>query len=560
MSSRKRRAAEKAQPAPFQIPAWAYVTGATVLALIAAFLIYGPSLGGAFTFDDEYLPFLRAELQQAPLRAWLGVRPFLMVTYWLNYQQSGTEPYSYHAVNVFLHALNSVLIWLILRRMVASENLAMFGAALFLVHPVNTESVAYVTGRSETLSVLFFLSAWAVFLYRKGEAISWPRTVTVLLLFGVAASTKEHTTVLPALLLMTDYFITTPFRFEGIRRNLKLYVPIAVLGAVGLAAVWRVLSVAESAGFRVSEFTWYQYLFTQFHVIWRYVLLYVLPVGQNADYDLAVSRTLLDPLALIGLAGLIATSVAAWIYRRQFPLATFGWFTFLLLLAPTSSVVPIRDVIAERRLYLPFVGLLLITIEFVRRWRISPAVLAVPLVMAGFLTWQRSHLWADPLALWSDSVEKNPKNGRALFHLAYAQWRNGQCAEASQNYARIPALQQKPDERLYIDWALSLDCENKPDEAVEKLRKAAAIRPSALAYAQIGMVYGKRGREAEALRALDEAQRLEPAFDMTYVYRGNLMFARGDVNGAVSLYQHALNLNPRNDSAREALDKLRGRN
>lgn len=556
MSKRKQRAAEQART-PVKIPAWAWGIGAVLVAIFAAFLVYEPSLSGAFTFDDEYLPFLRADLQQAPLRAWLGVRPLLMVTYWINFRQAGTEPYAYHALNVLLHALNSVLIWLILRRIVGTNKLAIFGAALFLLHPVNTESVAYVSGRSETLSVFFFLSAWAVFLYRPGEGITWPRTVSVLVLFGVACSTKEHTTVLPALLLLTDYFITTPFRFEGIRRHLKLYLPIAALGAIGLVAVWRVLSLADSAGFRIEEFTWYQYLFTQFHVIWRYVFLYVLPVGQNADYDLPVTRTLLDPWALAGLMALVAASVAAWRYRRQFPLAAFGWAAFLLLLAPTSSVVPIRDMIAERRLYLPFIGLLLITLEFVRRWRVSPAVLAVPLVIATFLTWQRSQLWASPLALWSDAAGKNPKNGRALFHLAYAQWRNGQCAEASENYAKIPAL-MKPDERLYIDWALALDCADKPDEAVAKLRQAVAIRPSALAWAQIGMIYGKRGREAEALPALDEAQRLEPSFDMTYVYRGNLRMARGDVAGAAALYQQALNLNPRNDTAREALLRVSG--
>jgi protein O-mannosyl-transferase len=548
MSSRKRQAAEPS----FRLPGWAYGAAAILVALIAAFFVYAPALNGGFVFDDEYLPFLRPDLQEEPLRAWLGVRPTLMISYWLNYQQSGTEPFAYHAFNVIFHALNAVLVWLIIRRVTAAKSLAVFAGALFLLHPVNTEAVAYVAGRSETLSVFFFLAAYAVFLYRKSEVISWSRTVTVLLLFGIACATKEHTTVLPGLLLLTDYFITTPFRFEGIRRNLRLYVPILIAGAVGVVAVWRILSIAESAGFRITEFTWYQYLFTQFWVIWRYVLLYLFPFGQNADYDLHVSRTILDPAAMIGLVLLAGASAAAWRYRRQFPLAAFGWFTFLLLLAPTSSVVPIRDLMAERRLYLPFIGLLLITVEFLRRWRVNSTVLGIVVAAAAILTWQRSHVWAGPMEMWSDVVKKNPKNGRAYFHLAYAQWQRGECAAASENYAKVPQL-MKADERLYLDWALALDCENKPDEAVAKLRQAIAIQPSAIAYAQIGMVYGKRGREAEALAALDEAQKLDPRFDMAYVYRGNLMLERGDRNAAVSLYQHALNLNPRNEAAREAL-------
>jgi tetratricopeptide (TPR) repeat protein len=205
-------------------------------------------------------------------------------------------------------------------------------------------------------------------------------------------------------------------------------------------------------------------------------------------------------------------------------------------------------------MYLPFIGLLLITVELVRRWRVNAAVLGVVLAVAGFLTWQRAHVWSSALALWTDTVERSPRNVRAVFQLAYAQWRNGQCARASETYGRAAAL-QPPDDRLLIDWALALDCENKPDEAVAKLRQAIGVNRSALAYAQIGMVYGKRGRNAEALAAIDEALRIDPAFDMAYVYRGNILLMQGDRAAAVAMYEKAIALNPGNTAAREALFK-----
>src|SRR3954454_21804912 len=92
------------------IPRWVYALG-FLLAAFIAFEVYGPALNGEFLFDDSYLPFLMPEVQNAPLRSWLGVRPFLMFSYWLNYQNFGLEPYPYHAVNVVLHVLNSVLAW-----------------------------------------------------------------------------------------------------------------------------------------------------------------------------------------------------------------------------------------------------------------------------------------------------------------------------------------------------------------------------------------------------------------------------------------------------------------
>ncbi|MBC8167166.1 MAG: hypothetical protein H7Y20_15010 [Bryobacteraceae bacterium] len=584
MSSKKPRAADKLSKVPptkgpvvaigidefpeanNNIAWWVYAIGILLTAFLA-FEVYNPALSGEFLFDDQYLPFMMPDVQNAPLRAWLGVRPLLMVSYWLNYRYSGLEPYPYHVVGVGLHALNAILAWAVVRRLlrivnhtgITREILACFAGGLFLLHPAQTESVAYVSSRSESMSVFFFLAAYAVFLYRPQQAISFGRTAAVLVLFAIACTVKEHTTVLPGLLLLTDYFLTTPFRFEGIRRNLKLYAPIVVGGAFGVVAVWRVLSTAQTAGFKIQEFTWYQYLFTQFRVIWKYIALYLLPVGQNGDYVFPVSHNLFEHGAIFALIALLGVSYAAWHYRREFPLASFGWFAFLLLLAPTSSVVPIRDVIVERRLYLPFICLLLITVDFLRRWRPSPALLASALAgvlaVSGFAAYERNKTWSNALLFWGDTVSKSPTNARAVFQLAYAQWQGGMCADAVRNYEKVSTL-QKVDDRLLVDWALALECTDKPEDAVKKLREAYAIAPAALIQAQIGMIYGKRGRTEEAMQALAEAEKLDPRFEMIYVYRGNLFAARQDYASAAAWYRHALAINPNNDAAQKALSAV----
>ncbi|MEJ7609225.1 MAG: hypothetical protein WKF37_23870 [Bryobacteraceae bacterium] len=173
---------------------WHYALGFLAL-LFVAFEIYGPALKGEFIFDDSYLPFLVPTVADGPLRGWLGVRPLLMITYWFNYQSSGLDPYPYHAVNVLLHTINSVLVYLVVRKFLGMvsevgwkrETLAIFSGLLFLLHPVQTEAVAYIVGRSETLSVLFFLLAFAAFLYRQSEDVTWGRAIVVLILFGLPA-------------------------------------------------------------------------------------------------------------------------------------------------------------------------------------------------------------------------------------------------------------------------------------------------------------------------------------------------------------------------------------
>ena len=241
--------------------------------------------------------------------------------------------------------------FLVLRRILALAGVEEIAAdrfslpsarGLFLLHPVQTEAVAYVASRSENLSVLLVFAAYAIFLCRRTEAVSWARAAAVLLPAAAAVNVKEHAIVLPALLLLTDYYWNPGFSFQGIRRNWRLYVPLAAVAAVGLVTVHTLLGQATTAGFGIKGLAWYEYFFTQCRALFVYLRLFVLPFGQTVDYDFPVSRTVFDRGAIFGLAALVAISVAAWIWRRRYPVASFGWFAFLILMAPTSSFVPIQ--------------------------------------------------------------------------------------------------------------------------------------------------------------------------------------------------------------------------
>ena len=128
---------------------------------------------------------------------------------------------------------------------------------------------------------------------------------------------------------------------------------MAAGGAIGAVGVFRILGKADSAGFQTMP--WYQYLFTQFRVFFVYLKLFVFPSGQTIDYDFPISRTILDQGAIAGFFGILALIAAAVYFHRRYPLACFGLLAFAILLAPTSSVIPIKDPIAERRVYLPMI-------------------------------------------------------------------------------------------------------------------------------------------------------------------------------------------------------------
>ena len=535
---------------------------AALAGLIAVFEVYGPALSGAFVLDDRYLPFMDPSAAQMPFRTWVtGLRPLLYFSYWLNFRSSGIDPETYHLTNVFLHFLGSLVITLIAARLVelsgttgsARNILGVIAGGLFLLHPLQAESVAYVASRSEVLSVLLYMSAFAVFLYRRSDSMTVLRAAAIAMLFAGAISTKEHTLTLAALLLLADYY----WGLGGFRKNGMLYGILAVAGAVGAFVVWRELKDASTAGFSVVGRTPASYFFTQCRVIWTYVRLFFLPFGQNIDPDVALSNSLLDHGAIFGLLALVALAAAAWIYRKRWPLAAFGVLVFLLLLAPTSSFIPIADVSAERRMYLPFLGLVLVCLEFLRRLKVSQAAWAGAAILAvcSVLTYQRSAVWANPVALWQDAANKSPRKWRPHFQLASALYESGNCADAAQAFEAASRL-DRPSFDLLLDWGLSLDCAGNWQDALVRLRQSATLQPSAHVQSQIGMVYAKHNKFEEALSALADGEKIDPSFDMTFVYRGNIFEAKGDKAAAAAQYQRALALNPLNSVARDALARV----
>jgi hypothetical protein len=229
--------------------AWLWAA-ALASAFVIGFFLYSPAMNGPFLFDDAGLPFAQSTLQDRPLSDWVsGVRPVLMFSYWVNRTLWGDSPVSYHAINVLIHVLNAALVFLALRRLLAlsgwTERIAQTaaaGALVFLIHPLQTESVSYIAGRSESLAAFFMLLAYVVFLYRPKESISWMECIVVLALFALAVKTKENAVSLAGILFLTDVFWPAPFSTRGLRRNWRLY---ALMDGCGRLGIPRASHVAE---------------------------------------------------------------------------------------------------------------------------------------------------------------------------------------------------------------------------------------------------------------------------------------------------------------------------
>ncbi len=502
---------------------WAAALGAALLAVLAA---YWPALDGGFVFDDVHMQFLSPHPESLPLRAWIaGSRPLTGFSYWINYQMGGTNPLGYHVMNILLHFIAALMVFFIVRKILELAQVeqrrrtlvAGFCSALFLLHPVQTEAVAYVSSRSEDLSVALAFTAWACFLYRPERAIGFVRALVVLLLCGAAVAGKEHVAVLPLVLFLTDYYWNPGFSFSGIWRNWRLYGILVVAGGVMSAVLINFLIHEPTIGFRMKDFTWYQYLYTQCRVMFIYLRLFLFPAGQTADYDIELSRTPLEHGAIFFMVIVGAAIVVAFLWRKRYPIASYGFFVALVFFLPTSSIMPIRDLAAERRMYLPFIGLLLITAEFLVRlhWneRRLATVLAGVLVVAGVLTWNRSQVWSNSLTLWADTVEKCPQKSRAHVGLAAADFSAHRYADAISQYELANRSGTPYDGAFYSDWAWALGEIGRWKEAIPIARKAVQTDPTAFTYHVLSRQLALNGEIPQALDMLAKAEKTDPTYE-----------------------------------------------
>jgi protein O-mannosyl-transferase len=548
---------------PWYATSWAIAP----LLLLLAFVAYSAAIRGPLLFDDLTLPIASPFYSDVPFSAWLkGVRPVLMLTYWLNYTPSSSSTLAYHATNIAFHALNALLVFVICRHLLRQFNVesrrvfvaSTFCSLLFLLHPLQTESVAYIAGRSEVVSATFVLSAWLIYVRRIGSPVSWRESCVILLLSALAVATKEQAAAtLPAIFLLTDWTFRRGSMFEELRANKRLYVPSSVGAVVGAAWIGNKLLTSPTAGLNAGTSP-VEYFFSQSRAILSYLQLFFFPVGQNADREFPISHNLLEHGAALALCGL---AIVIWIaLRRQPPLVRYGTLLFLAFLAPTSSIVPLADPYAERRMYLPIVGLVIALSAILEhrsvRLRNFALIGAVCSSIALYATVARAEVWSNRISFWQDVVQKSPHKARGYQHLTVSYMAAGRCEDAVNQLEKSKDVMPH-DYLTLINWAQAYTCVNRPDAAIGKLREAERIIPSADVYGLMGEIFIRQGKNAEAEDAFRKAAEKQPeGTDLKHVYQGNLALLANDRTRAQGEYQRALDINPFSPEALRQLRRL----
>jgi protein O-mannosyl-transferase len=426
---------------------------ALLLAVVG--LAWRGAFDGAFQFDD--LPTIIQDPSYGSLGGFVEdlpgrIRPLTRLSIMVDRLALGLRPAGYHVQSVILHAGCGLLLYDILRRaQLGGRTLPVLGALLFLVHPIACETVVYVSGRASGLSACLLLLALWLYIKATPEApedrfkpLVFAASVGC---FALALAAKETAAALPLLLLA----------YDAIARR-QSDVPMRTRWALHHTAYWAVLAVAillaafampryrELAAVSLSLRSPWENLFVQAKPLVLALALFAWPAGLNIDHDLKPAAPS-DPLGWIAAAGLVALLVTALASRRRMPAVALGMVWFFIAALPANGPVARLDLLSERNLYLPLAGLAIAAaglasalIEAVRQHSHSHAtgafalVALIALLAFGTKAAERTQLWSDPVALWSDAVAKSPGSSRAHNNLGYSLERRGDLEGAIREY------------------------------------------------------------------------------------------------------------------------------
>lgn len=536
-------------------PVWEALTALAALALYARTVAFG------WVYDDQmevarntFVTSLAHLKDIFTTTVWAGsgmetylYRPLALVTYALNYQLSGAQPWSYHLVNVLLHAGVAVLVV----RVGRSWGLPAVGAGmaglLFALHPVHVEAVAPVFGRKDLLATGALLAM--ALTHRRAlarGAFSWGLP---LLLYLAAMFSKEVGVVGIALVASQDLWLEREGRGAFLRRR---DVPLAYAGYLMVAALYLLIRTRVTGGLGIPDTSFYDNplvtaswgsrMATAWMVVARGFALLALPLHQSPDYSfdaIPAVQTLLDPRLMASLVFLAALG-AGLVHRRlrgtPVPLAA-AWYAVGLL--PVSNLVILSGTIfAERLLYLPSVAFCIVAgggIAWLHRARPTPAVVVAALVGVGLTvqTFRYTGAWTDDVTLFRHAVQVEPRSTKANHKLGEELLRRGDVGPALRALHRALAI---APENVYAAETLQ---QARTDVAARYLAPAASGAPLPqdpdVLYA-LGAVALERADSAVALDAVTRAVEVEPGLARGWLTLATLQLGRGEEEpAAVSL-------------------------
>ncbi|MBF0275036.1 MAG: tetratricopeptide repeat protein, partial [Nitrospinae bacterium] len=468
-----------------------------LLLVLLPFFCLIQSVNAPFYFDDfpviiDYEAIRSFSWEN--IRVYLGPRFIPYLTFSLNYQISSTDTYFYHLINIFLHICNGLIVYFIVKKLLKivsgnkkfPEVLPLFSALVFVLHPVQSQAAVYIVQRSELFAAFFYFSAILYYLMMREKFLNQPseesfgsqffkpqhllRYMVFLLLTCGAFLSKEVSATLPVAIFIIDLL----FLSKSFKKSFFYLLPLLLILLVAPFFIFMQFGIVREGLFlkvygapEVST-----YLLTEAHVFFTYVRLIFFPINLHLDYDYPAVKEMSFTTGILIL--IIISSLVFILFKKGLsPFTRCGFLLFILMLLPTSSLVPISDYLYEHRLYLPFFGVVLLFVSFFQYFEgeKQQKYAAMVIVLLVVLFTHRVSVWSNEETFWSDNIAK-------AFHKA----------------------------RIYSNLSSFYLKSNQPNKAFAVLQKGISLNPNnPIFYASMGALYQSQDAINKAAKNYEKA-------------------------------------------------------
>lgn len=556
---------------------------------LSTFILYASTLNYPFHFDDSHNivenPYIKQLGNLSLFKEGLSAnktwhRAIPAFTFAVNYRLHGLKVWGYRLFNVLLHLGSGILVYFISKHLLGLArkrrepagpgdpgsrfhdfSLPLFAALIFVVHPIQVNTVTYIVQRNEGMAAFFYLLGLLLFI--KG---SFSRGLSKALFFGgagviffAAILSKEIGFTLPVMIMIFDLLFVCKDR-EGLKRRLWIYGPILLLLVFFILFFLRegIYAILFS---HAHFWTPWENLLTQANVLIQYIKLLFLPWPGwlNIDHEFDIARSVFAYptfLSILALAGLLCLSL---LRIKKNPLLSFGILWFFIVLAPTSSLIPIWDIMVEYRLYLPMFiyGLILAAVAgyFTRivnqrvskEWGryIIPGAMVFLLLIYSVFTAQRNGIFKDGMSLWQDALRKSPNKIRPYLNVGGMHHRERRYAEAIEIMKK--ALEKEPRDYYLVHFTLGVVYSDMGDyeKGMAHLKRALqGDQGDARIHQELGTLYLRMGSLEEAGSHFNRVLEINPYLGPAHAGLGDILARQGRLEEAAMKYRYALRLEP----------------
>jgi len=522
-----------------------------VLAAIT-FVVFGQTLRHGFVnYDDnEYVyenpPVIHGLTPRGVAWAFSfhasNWHPLTWLSHMLDCQLYGMNPAGHHLTNVLLHTATVIVFFLVLREMTGAFWRSAFVAAVFAVHPLRVESVAWVAERKDVLSGLFFmLTIGAYVRYVRGPR-SWGRYGLVMFLFALGLMSKPMLVTLPLVLLLLDYWPLQ--RAEAAGKLVLEKLPLLALSGVCCVAT---LLAQNKAIQSVGAYSLSNRLGNAVVTGVVYLGQMVWPAGLAVFYPFPHTGVLLWQVALAG-ALLVGFSAVAWRQRGEQPWLWMGWLWYLVVLLPVVGIIHVGEqAYADRYTYLPQIGIYIAVTWLAASWvgeRLAAGLMAGVLAVLMFCAWRQTSYWQNSETLWTHTLACTKDNYVAHINFGKALAQKGKVDDAILEYQEVLKIEPRYADAHY-DLGNALCKKGKIDEGIDQYQQALQINPNSVkTRLNLGNVLCATGKIDEAIAQYQQALQINPAFAEVHNSLGRALCIKGRTDEGIAQFEQALQIHP----------------